>query len=502
MNHKRKIRFWQSVRFGLAMVIALPVIPAVPTDWAGGIQPFSDVTAKVGIDQPSDGEVAWGDFDNDGWVDFYDGRLWRNEQGKKFSQVEGPFGGPGVWGDYNNDGFLDLYLYSEHKLLRGGGATGVFVAVEKGLPERPIDVSRGAVWGDIDGDGFLDLYIAGYEIWPDQEWPDVIFRNSHGQSFKEVWRTDKIERARGVTAADFDEDGDLDIYVSNYRLQPNRLLLNDGAGNVTDVGAAYGVDGDGDLGAWGHTIGSAFGDFDNDGHLDLLVGNFSHPPAYQDRPKFLRNLGPSGNFKFQDRSGEAGLAWQESFATPALGDFDNDGFLDLCLTAVYGGNHNVLVRNVSATFRDPPQTAATGGGSPVGTWRFQDVTAEAGLPATNTYQAAWADYDNDGHLDLAIAGRLLRNPGTTNHWLKIRLDGGAGTNRTAIGASVRVDAGGWILTRQVEGGMGEGNQNDLTLHFGLATHTGPVKILIRWPDGGHQSLVSDTNRTVEVKRER
>jgi len=494
MHSIRKNESRQLFTLWLASVVALPGGAAL------GIEPFADVTEEVGIHTPSGGEAAWGDYDNDGWVDFYDGRLWRNEGGKKFSEVDGPFSGPGIWGDFNNDGFLDLYLYASHLLLRNDSGTGVFVAVEDGLPERPIQVSRGAAWGDLDGDGYLDLYITGYEIWPDQEWPDVIFRNAKGTSFSEGWRTERVERARGVTLADFDEDGDLDVYVSNYRLQPNRLLLNGGSGNMTDVGADYGVDGDGDLGAWGHTIGSAFGDFDNDGHLDLLVGNFSHPPAYQDRTKFLRNRGPAGKFRFQDRSAEAGLAWQESFATPALGDFDNDGFLDLCLTAVYGGDHNVLVRNVSAHFHDAPQNSGTDGDSPVGAWRFQDVTSDVGLPAASTYQAAWADYDNDGHLDLAIGGRLLRNPGNTNHWLKVRLDGGAGTNRAAIGTSVRVRAQGWILTRQVAGGMGEGNQNDLTLHFGLADHTGPVKIDVRWDDGSLQSVESDVDQTVEVKR--
>ena len=91
--------------------------------------------------------------------------------------------------------------------------------------------------------------------------------------------------ARGITTADYDEDGDLDIYVSNYRLVPNTLWQNDGKGEFAQVEGEKKVDGDGGLGAWGHTIGSSF-DFNNDGHFDLFVGNFSHPPSYQDRPKF------------------------------------------------------------------------------------------------------------------------------------------------------------------------------------------------------------------------
>ncbi len=144
--------------------ICMAVLLTLLRGTACSLEPFVDVTAVVGIDQPTGGEVAWGDFDNDGWVDFYDGGLWRNEAGKKFLKVDGPFRGPGIWGDYNNDGFLDLYLYESHLLLRNEGGTGVFVSIEKGMPARPIEVSRGAVWADVDADGYLDLYIGGYEI--------------------------------------------------------------------------------------------------------------------------------------------------------------------------------------------------------------------------------------------------------------------------------------------------------------------------------------------------
>src|SRR5206468_1387881 len=85
-----------------------------------------------------------------------------------------------------------------------------------------------AAWADFDGDGLLDLYVGGYENWPAEEFPDVILMNRGGGRFVETWRQKKILRARGVTAADFDEDGDLDVFVSNYRLQPNLLWQNDG----------------------------------------------------------------------------------------------------------------------------------------------------------------------------------------------------------------------------------------------------------------------------------
>jgi hypothetical protein len=302
--------------------------------------------------------------------------------------------------------------------------------------------------------------------------------NQSGKTFVEHWRQKRIYRARGITAADFDEDGDLDVYVSNYRLQPNLLLQNDGKGTMTDVSTPFGTAGDGGLGAWGHTIGSCWGDFDNDGHLDLFVGNFSHPPAYQDRSYFLRNTGPKGKFHFENKSAVAGLRWQESYASPTLGDFDNDGNLDLFFTTVYNGDKSVLYRNV-------------------GEWKFQDVSGGSNVDRPTTYQAAWADFDADGYLDLVTGGRLFKNPGGKNNWLQVRLDAG---KLNTIGAQVRAKLSDQTITRQVAGATGQGNQNSLTLHFGLGQHSGPVELEIRWPDGVRQTAKVEINRIVDVNK--
>lgn len=445
-------------------------------------EPFQDVTEAVGLTRCSGGVAAWGDFNNDGWTDLYSGgQLWRNDAGKRFHRVENvPLAGPGIWGDFDNDGFLDLFSWAgEGKLYRSQQGKG-FENVGEAFPKLPTTVSLGAAWGDLDGDGFIDLYVGGYEVWPSKEFPDVMLLNEKGERFIEHWRQERILRARGITAADFDEDGDLDVYVSNYRLQPNRLLQNDGKGKLTDVASEFGTAGDGGLGAWGHTIGSAWGDLDNDGHFDLFVGNFSHPPQYQDRPKFLRNLGPEGKFHFADHSNTAGLRWQESYASPALADFDNDGHLDLFFTTVYRGDRSVLYRNL-------------------GGWKFEEVSAAAKVDVPTTYQAAWADFDGDGYLDLATGGRLFRNPGGKNHWLKVRLVGGGKVNAAAIGAQVRIQMDDKILTRQVEGATGQGNQNDLTLHFGLGSHAKPISAEIRWPNGAKQQIEAAIDRTLTVK---
>ena len=447
-------------------------------------EPFVDVTERAGLTGLSGGVAAWGDFDNDGWPDLYvSGQLWRNDGGRGFQAVEGTsLAGPGIWGDYDNDGYIDLFCWSGNGKLYRNLAGKSFAPVTDKFPKLPTTVSVGASWGDWNGDGYLDLYVGGYEVWPAQEFPDVIVLNDKGQGFSEHWRQTPIRRARGITAADFDEDGDLDVFVSNYRLQPNLLLQNDGRGTFQDVAGAFGTAGDGGLGAWGHTIGSSWGDFDNDGYFDLFVGNFSHPPAYQDRPQFLRNRGPSGKFHFENKSADAGLRWQESYASPALADFDNDGKLDLFFTTVYAGDKSVLYRNN-------------------GDWKFQDVSSDSQVDRPTTYQGAWADFNGDGYLDLVTGGKLLQNPGGENHWLRVRLVGGKQLNATAIGTKVTIKLGEETLLRQVEGATGQGNQNDMALHFGLGTHADTVAVHVRWPDGKQQTVETAVDRSITIEHD-
>ena len=448
--------------------------------WAAEpVKPFVDVTESVGLKGNNGGVAAWADFDNDGFVDVcIGGEIWRNEGRKKFVKFA-RVGGPAIWGDFDNDGFPDLFCFESATLWRNVNGKEF---KEMKFPPKPMKVCVGAAWGDFDGDGFLDVYMGGYEADNGYQ-PDAIFRNQGDGTFKEVWRTkDKIQPARGITVADFNEDGHLDIFVSNYRLEANLLWVNDGKGVFKDVAKSFGASGNEKLGCYGHTIGSAWGDLDNDGHLDLFVGNFSHPPDYQDRSQFLRNKGPRGDWHFEDMTRVSKLRWQESYASPTLGDFDNDGLLDLYFTTVYPGDQSVLCRNLGA-------------------WKFEEIKNAAGLTLPQTYQAAWADFDNDGSLDLLTGGKLFRNPGNPGqHWLKVRLEGSGKSNKSAIGAQVRVRLENQTLTRQVEGATGQGNQNELTLHFGLGVNKGPVKLEIRWPDGRREELVTPIDRMITIRQ--
>ena len=468
--------------FVIACVLALVMCTAVRASEPAAT--FKDRTADLGLTLGG-GESCWFDFDNDGWVDLCEsGVVWKNNAGKSFTKVANT--GVAVAADFDGDGFADLFSWSPFKLFRNV-AGKEFAEVE--LPEIPGGVSRGACLGDFNGDGLVDIYVGGYEVWDtDTTYADWVLVNDGGKGFKLGWN-DKRYRARGVTACDFDRDGDLDIYISNYRLQPNVLWLNDGAGVFRDVAAEYNAVATSPGFEGGHAIGAAWGDFDNDGHIDLFAGNFAHVDNRGDQPKsrFLRNLGPGKGHKFDDL-GTCGVFYQESYASPAAGDYDNDGDLDLFFTTVYP-TASFGRKNYPVLFRND------------GNFTFTDVTTPAGVAELGaTYGAAWADYDNDGDLDLSTAGKLFENQGNDNRWLKVRLEGDGNTiNRSAIGAQVRIKLADKTLTRQVEAGTGEGNQNDLTLHFGLGTHKSPVTLEIFWPNASTQIVTDvETNCLVSV----
>ncbi len=463
---------------------------------------FTDVTGKVGL-KPGSGRACWGDLNGDNKVDLISARKLFLNRGGRFEDITAKSGlklsGPSaVWGDFSNDGYPDIYSMGNGGSLWLNMKSGKFKQVK--VPQNTHDKCQAAAWADVNRDGYLDLWVANYEDSTDYEKkgfrpkPDLLLMGKRGKSFKLAMSTTDEEtwHTRGVVFCDFDQDGDVDAFCSNYRLAPNQLWINE-KGKFANKAKEYGVAGtpSGPVGsakryqAHGHTISACWADFDNDGDFDLLVVNFSHASPGQDHTQLFENLGKEGEYKFRDVSKKANFQWQESYAKGAIGDFDNDGLIDVYLGTAYERDSGRLYRNK-------------------GNFSFENVTAQAGISAKKSYQAAVADYDNDGFLDLLAGGTLYRNKGNKNSWLKVRLTGKKSCRkctRTAVGAVVRVTAGELTATRQVEAGNC-GNQNEMTLHFGLGPFKGKAKIEITWPCGRKQEKTSSVNRLVEIQEGR
>ncbi|MBI2804355.1 MAG: CRTAC1 family protein [Planctomycetes bacterium] len=496
------------MRMSIHIALALLMLPV-----AANAQPwFRDATKEYG--PIGGGPAAFADVDGDGFPDLVcDGRIYKNDAGKRFIDVTKDSGvsgsGTACIADIDNDGKPDIYFSGGPGRLYRNLGNFKFADWTKKVPPNKHARSLAAAFGDLDGDGHVDLYVTNYEDWKDNTYPypDLLFKNRGGDKGFEPWweakNKEHIMAGRGVTFFDVDGDGKPEIYVSNYRLGPNFLWFFDKKNILRDRAVELGAAGK--LGpnvrygngavvrCCGHTIGSCIADFDNDTHLDILVANFSHPPAYQNRTQFLRNLPPSPlagegkgvrGHKFEDKSALANLRWQESYAVAAAGDIDNDGLVDFVLTTVYPGDKSVIYRNL-------------------GGWKFADITKETGVATANTYQASFADINGDGYLDLVSGGKVWINTlGKTlkHNYVKIRLEGAGTCNKSAVGSRVIVKAGGKTFTRQVEAGTGSGCQNDLTLHFGLGSATGPADVTIHWAGGGVSTQRIDLNRTVVVRK--
>jgi hypothetical protein len=236
-------------------------------------------------------------------------------------------------------------------------------------------------------------------------------------------------------------------------------------------------------------------DFTGDGIVDAFTNVYAR--ADDDTVKAGLLVG-HGDGTFHEDAGVAALGIRGFGETILAADFDNDGDLDLFLTTVYA----------TASFKKPnfPVLFRNDGAKSDAKWVFADATAGSGLESLPpTYQAAWADVNRDGRLDLVTAGRLFMNEGSDDaHWLGLRLRGdGFRVNRDAIGAQVRVTLpDGRTLSRQVEAGTGEGNANSPILHFGLGACAGPLEVEVRWPNGERLNARLDgVNRIVELAQQ-
>jgi hypothetical protein len=408
--------------------------------------------------------------------------------------------------DYNNDGCLDILVLRggwqlpvRRSLLRNN-CNGTFTDVTSasGLAQ-PATSTQTAVWADINNDGFLDLFL-GRENRPAQ-----LFLNQGDGTFKDISHSagvDRIAFTKGVAAGDYDNDGYMDLYVSN--LDGDNFLYHNNRNNTfTEVAKEAGVPGN------GHGFATWFFDYDNDGWPDIFVTSFfpsvdESLRTYLNLPhnattlKLYRNL---GNGHFRDVTAEVGLDKVLMPMGANYGDIDNDGFLDIYLGT---GNPSYAALVPNALLRNDEGK------------RFVDVTASSGTGELHKgHGVAFADIDRDGDEDLleeeggAVPGdrhayRLFENPGNGNDWINLKLVG-VKSNRAAVGARIQVTVtndGGRprSIYRTVSSG-GSFGASPLEQHIGLGKSARILRIEIWWPASNTRQTFTNVarNQFLEVR---
>ncbi len=305
--------------------------------------PFTRITNGLIVTESAMSvSAAWGDFDNDGWLDLFVGRfqgsnsLFRNNRDGTFSKMtsnpmvtDRPFHAHGSWGDYDNDGQLDFAVENlvdnEPSVFLYRGANGTHVRMPPGSVGSLASEFGRAIsgsWADVDQDGYLDLFVARGALARDVR--DALYYNNRNGGFNATTNavTSTALRSCQGTWADFDHDGDVDLFITHAANQGNTLFQNDGEGQFVDVTQAAGVTHRGD------SVGAAWGDYDNDGDFDLFVTNLGL--GGPDTANFLYQNNGDGTFT-RITSGEIATD-KGHFLSCAWIDYDNDGWLDLFVT--------------------------------------------------------------------------------------------------------------------------------------------------------------------------
>ena len=479
---------------------------------------FLDVLDDVGIKRETSlTGAAWSDFDNDGFLDLLiTGNkitLYRNKGNGTFADVTektGILSEPtmsGVFGDYDNDGCRDIYIVGHGGYRRDhlyhSNCDGTFADVSD-TAKIKIDSNYGygTAWADYDNDRYLDLYIASYGnfkvsdtnelLYTDE--PNVLYRNNRDGTFTDVTNKAGVSGMTNCRALarslligslpkewpykksyqpiwfDYNNDGKIDLFIStDAGISP--LYRNNGDSTFTEVTKEAG------LCRAGTGMGVTVGDYDNDGNIDVYVTNVGANYLWHN----------NGNGTFSDVGAELEVAhpltlgWGTGFF-----DYDNDGNLDL-----YAVNGTVLLRDginnpeIGKVMLDKLYKN-NGDGT------FREVAASEGIIGDYSKEAAaFGDYDNDGFTDAFVAtsyftrdfrSHLYKNQGNRNHWITIQLVG-IKSNRDSVGARITLTANGKTQIREIASGSSFISQNSLWQTFGLGKTKMIDKIEIRWPSG-------------------
>lgn len=501
---------------------------------------FTDVTTSAGIHFKHNNGAYGGkllpetlgsgcaflDYDNDGWQDIllvnsmdWPGhkherstlKLYRNNRNGTFTDVTREAGldiemyGMGVAiGDYNNDGFPDILItcVGQNRLFKNT-SKGKFIDVtnSSGLGKRQA-FSTSALWFDYDRDGLLDLFVCNYVKWSAEHdvfcsldgkhksycTPEAyvgqtcwLFHNRGNGTFEDVTASsgifDSSSKSLGVAMFDYDNDGWPDLLVANDT-QPNKLYRNQHDGTFKDVaveaGIAFSAEGKARAG-----MGVDVGDFDNSGHAGIAITNFDN--------EMIGLYRADGRGNFTDVAVQTGVGLPSKVTLGfgcAFADCDLDGSLDLIAV---NGHIDDTVRNVrNVGYAQPPQLFLNDGKGD-----FREAGAEVGGDFNRPKVGrglALGDFDRDGDLDVLMTTNngpayLFRNDQTAgNRSIRFRLIG-TKSNRDAIGARVRVFAGGVMQTRMVRSGSSYLSQSELPVTFGLGRHDRVERAVLEWPSG-------------------
>jgi len=520
---------------------------------AGSIPFFVDQAATARLDpfifdnggspihqlpEMASGGISLLDYDGDGWLDVYalqggpfppsphrlapGDRLFRNRRDGTFEDVTEAagiaslprgYGHAVAVGDIDNDGDPDLFItrWRSYALYRNRG-DGTFEDVTAGVGlggDR--DWPTSAAFADFDGDGDLDLYVCHYGAWDPEHpklckdpsgnhylscdpraiepLPDHVFRNDGGQFVDVTAEAGIVEhegRGLGVVAADFDDDGRIDLFVANDTTA-NYLFHNMGGFCFEEIGVVAGVAANSE-GGYQAGMGVACGDLDGDGRLDLAVTNF-----YLESTSFFQNLGQN---VFANRAAAIGLAAPSrnrlGFGIAFL-DANNDGRLDL-MTA---NGHISDMRPLIPLAMSAQLFLGSDGG------RLKDVTERAGPPFEQLHVGrglAIGDLDNDGRLDALMVAQneplvvFHNQTEPRDHFVTFRVEG-TRSNRDGVGTRVTVTAGGRRQVAERIGGGSYASASDPRLHFGLGSSPKVESIEVRWPSGRfdrYENLAADT----------